>query len=313
MFNDLTLKIYTFFKVRDSLVLFIVGLALITTGMHEISLSQSGLNITRGAPRLNGIPERGAPGLDDLPNRGAPDSNNNLSSGAPTANAQLAPTLSAQLAPSLQGVQGPFIQGRLAPFTRALGAERSRNTLGAEPLLQNEFGVLLENEFGVLLGNEFGDLLANEDTPFIDGTPSALINGTPDQFLDSSLAEQSSGVIGAEDLLQNIEAEGLAADGVAEEGVGETLVAENADIPFDDSLIRFSVGNLFRFIEGAFGALLVVGAGIGAIIAATVGAYKMALSLLVTSVGAFILRAYVSLFFGTDYPDFDSSVNLADF
>ena len=306
------------------MVLFLIGLALLTTGMHEISLSQSGLDLANGAPPLNEIPERGAPGLDQLPDRGAPDSESNLGEGAPRSEGNLAsgaPSSRAQLAPALQGIRGAFIQGRpdvfiqgrLAPFSRALGADEADNVLGAEPLLQNEFGVLLENEFGVLLGNEFGDLLAAEDTPFIDGAPSALINGTPDQFLDASLAEQTN-ALGAEDLLQNIEAEGLTGTGIAEEPtIGATLVAESADIPFDDSLIRFSVGNLFKFIEGAFGALLVVGAGIGAIIAATVGAYKMALGLLVTSVGAFILRAYVSLFFGTDYPDFEAAGGFDDF
>jgi len=81
--------------------------------------------------------------------------------------------------------------------------------------------------------------------------------------------------------------------------------AQNADIPFQDTLIRNATGNLFRFIEGAFGALLVVSAGLGAIIAAILGAYRTAFSLLVVAVGAFILRAYVSLFFGTNYPAYD--------
>lgn len=78
----------------------------------------------------------------------------------------------------------------------------------------------------------------------------------------------------------------------------------NSDVPYDDTLIRNSVGNLYKFIEGSFGALLVVCTGIGAIIAATMGSYKTAVTLLVVSIGAFILRAYVSLFFGVDYPDY---------
>ena len=73
---------------------------------------------------------------------------------------------------------------------------------------------------------------------------------------------------------------------------------------FDDQLIRNSVGNLFKLIEGAFGALVMVIAGLFAIIAAAIGSYRAALGMLVVAVGAFILRALVSLFFGTDFTDY---------
>jgi hypothetical protein len=59
-----------------------------------------------------------------------------------------------------------------------------------------------------------------------------------------------------------------------------------------------ATGNMLRFIEGAFGALIMVCAGLGAIVAAAFGGYKVAISLLFVAVGAFILRALVSLFFG---------------
>lgn len=74
-----------------------------------------------------------------------------------------------------------------------------------------------------------------------------------------------------------------------------------SEADFDDTLIRMSVGNLFKLIEGAFGALIMVVAGLGAIVAAAMGAYRAAVGMLVVAVGAFILRALVSLFFGTDY------------
>ena len=48
-------------------------------------------------------------------------------------------------------------------------------------------------------------------------------------------------------------------------------------------------------------------AGLGAIVAAAMGAYRAAVGMLVVAVGAFILRALVSLFFGTDYADFDAA------
>ena len=80
------------------------------------------------------------------------------------------------------------------------------------------------------------------------------------------------------------------------------LDPESMEADYDDTLNRLAAGNLLRFIEGAFGALIMIGAGLGAIIAGAFGAYKAALSLLFVAVGAFILRALVSLFFGTDYP-----------
>ncbi len=76
---------------------------------------------------------------------------------------------------------------------------------------------------------------------------------------------------------------------------------------FDDALIRGAVGNMFKLIEGAFGALIMVVAGLGAIVAASMGAYRAAVGMLVVAVGAFILRALVSLFFGTDFADYTSN------
>ncbi len=83
---------------------------------------------------------------------------------------------------------------------------------------------------------------------------------------------------------------------------------ENQDIPYDDTLQRNAVGNLFKFIEGSFGALVMTIAGIGAIVAAAMGAYKAAVGIMVVAIGAFILRALVSLFFGTDYDEFGGLV-----
>lgn len=56
-------------------------------------------------------------------------------------------------------------------------------------------------------------------------------------------------------------------------------------------------GRLLALIEGPFGALITVGAGVGAIIASAVGGFKMAWTLVVVAIGAFILRAYITLFF----------------
>lgn len=53
---------------------------------------------------------------------------------------------------------------------------------------------------------------------------------------------------------------------------------------------------LLQYIEGSFGSLVATAAGIGAIVAAAVGGFKAAWCLLVCSIGAFILRAYITLF-----------------
>ena len=66
---------------------------------------------------------------------------------------------------------------------------------------------------------------------------------------------------------------------------------------YDDTQIRYAVGLIFKLLEGAFGALIMVVAGLMAIIAAVMGGYKSALGMLVVAVGAFIMRSLVSLFF----------------
>lgn len=50
------------------------------------------------------------------------------------------------------------------------------------------------------------------------------------------------------------------------------------------------------YIEGGFGALVATGAGLGAIVAASLGGFKAAWALLVVSIGCFILRSYLTLF-----------------
>jgi hypothetical protein len=49
--------------------------------------------------------------------------------------------------------------------------------------------------------------------------------------------------------------------------------------------------------EGGFGAMLTAIAGVGAIVASAMGGFKMAWGCLVVSVGAYILGAYIQLFF----------------
>ena len=56
---------------------------------------------------------------------------------------------------------------------------------------------------------------------------------------------------------------------------------------------------ILQLVEGTFGALVTAVAGIGAIVASAVGGFRMAWSLIVVAVGAFVLRAYITLFNGT--------------
>jgi hypothetical protein len=154
-------------------------------------------------------------------------------------------------------------------------------------------------------GKEKEEYKAGKESPYLSNTFSPYTAGTPSNYTPGTLAPrsphigiaESSFFKGAEDPLLAVDAE-QPRDG----GIGE---AEAKDVPYDDTLIRNSVGNLYKMIEGAFGALVVVAAGIGTIIAAVVGAYRIAFALFVTAVGAFILRSYVSLFFGTDYVSYE--------
>ena len=70
-------------------------------------------------------------------------------------------------------------------------------------------------------------------------------------------------------------------------------------IQFTDDRIAQSVATILTFIEGAFGALVMVSAGLGAIMSCAFGQYRAALSCLVVAVGSFILRTIMETFFNT--------------
>ncbi|MDR1385635.1 MAG: hypothetical protein LBJ67_17570 [Planctomycetaceae bacterium] len=56
-------------------------------------------------------------------------------------------------------------------------------------------------------------------------------------------------------------------------------------------------------LEGAFGALVMVVAGLAAVVTAAMGAYKMAMSCVVIACGSYLVRAFLFLFFGEDILD----------
>lgn len=61
----------------------------------------------------------------------------------------------------------------------------------------------------------------------------------------------------------------------------------------------FACQKMLLLVEGAFGALVAAVAGVAAILAAALGGFKMAWSLVVVSIGAFILRSWILLFQGS--------------
>ncbi|MBX7137124.1 MAG: hypothetical protein K1X83_04000 [Oligoflexia bacterium] len=70
---------------------------------------------------------------------------------------------------------------------------------------------------------------------------------------------------------------------------------------YNDDRIANSVNTLLLYLEGSFGALVMVAAGIGAILSSAFGQYRAALGCLVVAVGAFILRSFLNTFFNTEH------------
>lgn len=85
---------------------------------------------------------------------------------------------------------------------------------------------------------------------------------------------------------------GLAGGAMAADYDGSGLVAT-----YNDMRIANSVNMILTYMEGTFGALIMVAAGIGAILSAAFGQYRAALGCLVVAVGAFILRSFLGTFF----------------
>jgi hypothetical protein len=66
---------------------------------------------------------------------------------------------------------------------------------------------------------------------------------------------------------------------------------------YNDTRLSNSVNAVLTYLEGTFGALVMVAAGVGAILSSAFGQYRAALGLMVVAVGAFILRSFVGTFF----------------
>ena len=74
-------------------------------------------------------------------------------------------------------------------------------------------------------------------------------------------------------------------------------------LQIDTKAIKAAYCGLIGLMQGSFGALITAVAGIGAIIASAVGAYRAAMNFIVVACGSFILQAMVDLFFNVDCGD----------
>jgi|GEM_PF-5307158 len=79
----------------------------------------------------------------------------------------------------------------------------------------------------------------------------------------------------------------------------------------NDAKIRCAAQKLLTLMEGNLGALIMVVAGIGTIIASAFGAFRAATSLLAVAIGAFVLRSFVEIFFDAGLDNTPASCNLA--
>lgn len=66
---------------------------------------------------------------------------------------------------------------------------------------------------------------------------------------------------------------------------------------YNDQRLTEAINAVLSYLEGSFGALVMVCAGVGAILSAAFGQYRASLGLLVVAIGSFILRSLMSTFF----------------
>ena len=79
-------------------------------------------------------------------------------------------------------------------------------------------------------------------------------------------------------------------------GLGESANAAR-HINYNADRLNDGTNALLLYLEGSFGALVMVSSGIGAILSSAFGQYRAALGLMVVAIGSFILRSLMSTFF----------------
>ncbi len=78
---------------------------------------------------------------------------------------------------------------------------------------------------------------------------------------------------------------------------------EEHDAIYNETAIAQAVNILLTYLEGSFGSLVMVGAGIAAILSSAFGQYRASLNCLVVAIGAFILRSVMATFFNMEWRD----------
>lgn len=66
---------------------------------------------------------------------------------------------------------------------------------------------------------------------------------------------------------------------------------------YNDDRVAEAADVILTYINGAFGALVMIACGVGAILSSAFGQYRAALGLMVVAVGSFILRSLVNTWF----------------
>jgi uncharacterized membrane protein YczE len=82
---------------------------------------------------------------------------------------------------------------------------------------------------------------------------------------------------------------GLAQETFANLGTGRAI--------YNDVRIAEATNVVLAYVEGSLGALLLVIAGVGAILSAAFGQYRSALGLLIVALGGFVLRSIIDTFY----------------
>ncbi len=78
-------------------------------------------------------------------------------------------------------------------------------------------------------------------------------------------------------------------------GEGGDAVADRT-IRYNATRVTEAVNAVLLYLEGSFGALVMVCAGIGSILSSAFGQYRASLGLMVVAIGSFILRSILSTF-----------------
>ena len=82
-------------------------------------------------------------------------------------------------------------------------------------------------------------------------------------------------------------------------GLAKFSYADVASSAAED-IIKEQLCKILTLIQGPFGALITIVAGLAAIVTAAMGGYKLAMSCVVIACGSYIISAFVALFFGPD-------------